>query len=42
VCVVDMLGCSGYVVCVVDMLVVQWICCLCSGYVVCAADILCM
>jgi len=30
--------CSGYVVCVVDMLCVQWICCVCSGYVMCAVD----
>ena len=40
--------CSGYVgcavdmlcVCVVDMLGVQWICCVCSGYVLCIVNML--
>ena len=34
--------CSGYVVCVVYMLFVQWICCVCSGYVFCTVDMLCV
>jgi len=33
---------NGYVVCVVDILFVQWICCVCSGYVVCTVDMLCV
>ena len=34
--------CSGCIGCVVDMLCVQWICCVCSGYFVCVVDILCV
>jgi len=34
--------CSGYVVCAVDMLCVQWICCVCNGYIVCVVDMLCV
>jgi len=34
--------CSGYVVCVVDMLGVEWKCWLCSGCVVSEVDMLCV
>jgi hypothetical protein len=30
--------CSLYVVCLVDIFVVHWICCVCSGYIICAVD----
>ena len=34
--------CSGYVVCVVDMLSVWWIWWVCSGNIGCVMDVLCV